>query len=192
MDGPRGWAPGSGAPGRLRRRCLGPPDKVWNVPFSPLALPASSPLPSPTPQMQNRELFCCCAANENIMSASQHLPPPPHPQASGWAEPRFVLWPGSPTCLRWACGLLCPVLALLRPSEDPWAVSSRRVPSVGPGIMKHRAGCSLASVFLSPDSGWVGGALQAEECSGEAPPQPAWLHHGRAILVLCSLLTDNS
>ena len=159
MGGPRGWAPGSGAPGRLRRRCLGPPDEVWNVPFSPLALPASSPLPSPTPQMQNRELFCCCAANENIMSAFQHLPPPPHPQTSWWAEPRFVLWPGSPTSQggMWAAVSRPGAVTAFRRSVG---CVSRRVPSVGPGIMKRRAGCSLASVFLSPDGGWVGGALQ--------------------------------
>lgn len=123
------------------------------------------------------------------LSSTFRHPPTPRPQ--GGLSPGSSCGPGAPR-RRWACGLLCPVLALLRPSEDPWAVSSRRVPSVGPGIMKRRAGCSLASVFLSPDGGWVGGALQAEGCSGEAPPQPAWLHHGRAILVLCSLLTDNS
>lgn len=189
MGGPRGWVPGSGDPGRLRRRCLGPPDKVWNVPFSPLALPASSPVPSPTPQTQNRELFCCWAANENIMSAFQHLPPPPHPQASGWAEPRFVLCPGSPTCRRWA-GVSPPgAVTAFQGSvgcvfqESPFCGHWYEGPSqLLPG-----------SVFLSPDGGGRGGgALRAEGCSGEAPPQPAWLHHVRAILVLCSLLRDNS
>lgn len=36
-------------------------------------LPAFSPFPSPTSQMQNDESFCCWAANKNIMSAFQHL-----------------------------------------------------------------------------------------------------------------------
>lgn len=116
MGGPRG-CPGPGDPCRLRRRCLGPPEKVWNVPFSPLALPASS-RSFPTPQTQKpRELFCCWAANENIMSAFQHLPPPPTPRPQGGLSPGLpcvqephmsqVGWcvpPGAVTCLPGSVG----------------------------------------------------------------------------------------
>lgn len=97
--GTSGWALGPGAPGRLRRGTSGAPTQ--DLEYSTLVhcqLPALSPLPSPISQTQNHELFCCWAANKNIMSAFQYLLAPAcHRLGLGMCQsPGLSLRPGHP------------------------------------------------------------------------------------------------